>query len=274
MSLVARFFGCAGLLGLLLSTGCYQVPVTGRSAISMVSDQEVIKQSLAAFEEMKKKYPRSRNKAQQERVQRVGERLSKVVFWDVPDADWEFIVFEVPQQINAFAMAGGKVGVFSGLFKILQNDDQLASVLAHEISHVAARHVNERLSQQMAIQGGGLLVGGVMAGSGTGGITSQAVMDAYGLSTGITAVGFDRKKEKEADHIGIMYMARAGYNPEASITVIENLENASAGQPLPPAWLSTHPSNPERILQLMDLMPKALAAYRKSSDVRTPVLVK
>ena len=274
MRLVARILCITGVLCQFLPTGCYQVPVTGRSAISMVSDQEVIKQSLAAFEEMKKKYPRSRNKAQQERVQRVGERLSKVVFWDVPDADWEFIVVEVPQQINAFAMAGGKVGVFSGLFKILQNDDQLASVLAHEISHVAARHVNERLSQQMAIQGGGLLVGGVMAGSGTGGITSQAVMDAYGLSTGITAVGFDRKKEKEADHIGIMYMARAGYNPEASITVIENLENASAGQPLPPAWLSTHPSNPERILQLMDLMPKALEAYRKSSDVRTPVLVK
>ncbi len=274
MRLVARFISFAGICWLFLSSGCYQVPVTGRSAISMVSDKEVVKQSLAAFEEMKKKYPRSRNKAQQERVQRVGERLAKVVFWDVPDADWEFIVFEVPQQINAFAMAGGKVGVFSGLFKILQNDDQLASVLAHEIGHVAARHVNERLSQDMAIQGGGLLVGGIMAGSGSGGLTSQAVIDAYGLSTGITAVGFDRKKEKEADHIGIMYMARAGYHPEESIKVIENLENASAGQPLPPAWLSTHPSNPERILQLMDLMPKAIEAFRKSSAVQIPVLVK
>jgi predicted Zn-dependent protease len=274
MRLVVRFIGLVGIFWLLMSGGCYEVPVTGRSAISMVSDKEVAKQSLAAFEEMKKKYPRSRNKAQQARVQQVGERLAKVVFWDVPDADWEFVVFEVPQQINAFAMAGGKVGVFSGLFKILQNDDQLASVLAHEIAHVSARHVNERLSQDMAIQGGGLLVGGIMAGSGAGGLTSQAVIDAYGLSTGITAVGFDRKKEKEADHIGIMYMARAGYNPEESVKVIENLENASAGQPVPPAWLSTHPSNPERILQLLDLMPKALEAYRRSAQVQTPVLVK
>ncbi|MBI2815279.1 MAG: M48 family metallopeptidase [Opitutae bacterium] len=274
MRLVARLLGFLGISWLLLAAGCYEVPVTGRSAISMVSDKEVAKQSLAAFEALKKKYPRSRNKDMQARVQRVGERLAKVVFWDVPDADWEFVVFEVPQQINAFAMAGGKVGVFSGLFKIIQNDDQLASVLAHEIGHVAARHVHERLSQDMAIQGGGLLVGGIMAGSGAGGLTSQAVIDAYGLSTGITAVGFDRKKEKEADHIGLMYMARAGYDPEESVKVIENLENASAGQPLPPAWLSTHPSNPERILQLMDLMPKALAARRQSSQVQEHTLVK
>ncbi|MSU46122.1 MAG: M48 family peptidase [Lacunisphaera sp.] len=274
MRLVARFFALAGVLSLLLTAGCYQVPVTGRSAMSMVSDKEVAKQSMAAFEEMKKKYTVSRNKDFKERVQRVGERLAKAVFGDVPDADWEFVVFEVPQQVNAFAMAGGKVGVFTGLFKIVKNDDQLASVLAHEIAHVAARHVNERLSRQMAVKGGGLLVGGVMAGRGAGYLTSGAVLDAYGLSTGITAVGFDRKKEKEADHIGIMYMARAGYNPEESIRVIESLEAASTGQPLPPAWLSTHPSNPERILQLMDLMPKALEAYRQSSRIQTPVLVK
>ncbi len=264
----------AALFGTLCSPGCYQVPVTGRSAVSMVSDKQVVQQSMEAFAELKKRYPLSRNREYNERVQRVGDRLSKVVFWDVPDAEWEFVVFEVPQQINAFAMAGGKVGVFTGLFKIIQNDDQLASVLAHEIAHVAARHVNERLSQDMAIQGGGLIVGGIMAGSGTGSITSGAVLDAYGLTTGITAVGFDRKKEKEADHIGLIYLARAGYNPEEAIKVLEKLEEESAGKPLPPAWLSTHPSSPERILQLMDLMPKALEVYRQSGRKPTPVLIK
>jgi predicted Zn-dependent protease len=262
------------LLGTLFSSGCYQVPVTGRSAVSMVSDKQVAQQSIEAFAELKKRYPLSRNREYNERVQQVGDRLSKVVFWDVPDAEWEFIVFEVPQQINAFAMAGGKVGVFTGLFKIIQNDDQLASVLAHEIAHVAAHHVNERLSQDMAIQGGGLIVGGVMAGSGSGSITSGAVLDAYGLTTGITAVGFDRKKEKEADHIGLIYLARAGYNPEEAIKVLERLEEESAGKPLPPAWLSTHPSSPERILQLMDLMPKALEVYQQSGRKQTPVLIK
>lgn len=272
MRLVDRIVVPLSALSLLLCAGCYQVPVTGRSAINMVSDPEVIKQSLAAFNETKKKYPASRHGDLNERVQRVGTRLAKVAFWHVPAADWEFVVFEAPQQINAFAMPGGKVGVFSGLFKIIQNDDQLASVLAHEIGHVAAHHVNERLSQHMALQGGGLLVG--LATAGAGSLTSAAVLEAYGLSSGITAVSFDRKKEAEADHIGIMYMARAGYNPEESIKVIERLEQESAGKPAPPAWLSTHPSNPERILHLMDLMPKALEAYQQSGRLQTPTLVK
>jgi predicted Zn-dependent protease len=271
MRLVVRFAVLLSALSLLLGSGCYQVPVTGRTAIDMVSDQEVIKQSLAAFNEMKKKYPASRNPDYNERVQQVGERLSKVAFWDVPGADWEFVVFDTPQQINAFAMAGGKVGVFSGLFRIVENNDQLASVLAHEIGHVAARHVNERLSQQMAIRGGGLLVGAATGVAGS--LTSAAVLEAYGFTTGLTAVSFYRKKEAEADHIGLMYMARAGYNPEESVKVLENLERETAGLPARNTLLSNHPSNPERILQLMDLMPKALAVYQQSGRNQTPVLV-
>lgn len=263
------------LLGWLLgSAGCYKVPVTGRAAVNMVSDEAVVKLSNEAFAEIKRKTPLSRNRDYQQRVQRIGERLARVAFWDVPAADWEFVVFESPQQINAFAMAGGKVGVYTGLFQIVHNDDQLASVLAHEIAHVAAKHVNERLSQDMAIQGGGVLVGGMMSSTGAGSIPTSAVLDAYGLSTSITATGFDRKKEKEADHIGLIYMARAGYNPEEAPKVIENLEQASAGRPTPPALLSTHPSYPERILQLLDLMPKALEIYARSGQTQSPQLVK
>jgi predicted Zn-dependent protease len=262
----------AGVLG--VASGCYKVPVTGRAAVNMVSDDAVVKLSQEAFADLKKRTPLSRNRDHQERVRRIGERLAKVAFWDVPAADWEFVVFEAPQQINAFAMAGGKVGVYSGLFQIVHNDDQLASVLAHEIAHVAAKHVNERLSQDMAIQGGGVLVGGVMSTTGAGAIPANAVLDAYGLSTSITATGFDRKKEKEADHIGLIYMARAGFNPEEAPKVIENLEQASAGKPTPPAFLSTHPSYPERLLQLIDLMPKALEIYGQSGQTRAPQLVK
>lgn len=259
-----RFAGFLVLGLLLFSPGCHEVPVTGRSAMNMVSEEAVLKLSAEAFADMKKQYRVSTNRAYTERVQRIGEKLARVAFWDVPGADWEFVVFEAPDQINAFAMSGGKVGVFTGLFKIVHNDDQLASVLAHEIAHVAAKHVNERLSQQMAIQGGGLVVGGILSTTGTGALTSNAVLEAYGLSTGITATGFDRKKEKEADHIGMIYMARAGYNPEEAVKVIENLEQASAGRPMPPALLSTHPTYPERMLQMIDLMPKALETYRQN----------
>lgn len=260
----ARFTGLALIFFLALGAGCYQVPVTGRTAINTVSDESVNKMSLQAFTELKKKHPISRNKVLAARVQAVGERLAKVAFWDVPNADWEFVLFEVPNQINAFAMAGGKVGVFTGLFKIIQNDDQLASVLAHEIGHVAAKHVNERLSQDMMIQGGGVLVGGIMSTTGTGALTANAVLEAYGLAGNLGAVAFDRDKEKEADHIGLMYMARAGYNPEESVKVLENLESATGGTAGPSAFLSTHPSNPDRILQLTDLMPKALETYERN----------
>ena len=262
-------------LGVLFGlAGCYEVPVTGRSAMNMVSDEAVIKLSGEAFAEMKKKHRVSSNRDYQERVQRVGGRLARVAFWDVPAADWEFVVFDAPDQINAFAMAGGKVGVFTGLFKIVHNDDQLASVLAHEIAHVAAKHVNERLSQDMAIQGGGVIVSGIMSTTGTGALTSNAVLGAYGLTGEFGANSFDRKKEKEADHIGVIYMARAGYNPEEAPKVIENLEQASADKPTPPALLSTHPSYPERILQMIDLMPKALELYRQSGQKLAPQLVK
>lgn len=262
------------LAAALFAGGCYKVPVTGRSSVNMVSDAAVIKQSAEAFAEVKKKYRVTSNRDYQERVRRVGERLAKVAFWDVPGAEWEFVVFEEPKTINAFAMAGGKVGVFTGLFQIVHNDDQLASVLAHEIAHVAAKHVNERLSQDMALQGGEILVGGIMSTTGAAALTSSAVLQAYGLSSDLTANGFDRKKEKEADHIGIIYMARAGYNPEESPKVIENLEQASAGKPQPPAMLSTHPTYPERILQLIDLMPKALEIYRQGVQTQAPQLVK
>jgi len=200
-------------------SGCYEVPVTGRHAMNLVDDKDVTRMSLAAFDEMKSHYPISRDQERIAQLNRVGDRLSKVVFWDMPDADWEFVVFDVPQQINAFAMAGGKVGVFTGLYKIIDNDDQLASVLAHEIAHVTGKHVHERLSQELAVN----TVGAVgLVGMGVGGanpLLETAVLNAYGLSTGGLGLAFDRAKEKEADYIGLMYMARAGYNPEESVKV-------------------------------------------------------
>jgi metalloendopeptidase OMA1, mitochondrial len=256
--------------------GCYQVPVTGRKAMNLVDEKEVTKMSILAFNDMKRQYKVSRDRDRIAQINRVGERLSKVVFWDMPDADWEFVVFDVPGQINAFAMAGGKVGVFSGLYKIADSDEQLASVLAHEIAHVTAKHIHQKLSQELLVDTVGT-VGGVGLGvSGASLITMEAIHAAYGLSTGVMALPFDRAKEKEADYIGLIYMARAGYNPEESVRVLERLDSEveKGGARNTPAFLSTHPSNPERILQLIDAMPKALEIYRNSGQTQAPVLVK
>jgi predicted Zn-dependent protease len=274
MKCLAGFFGAPLLLLVTMLGGCYQVPVTGRQSMNLVDDKEVTKMSIAAFDDMKRQYPLSRDKERIAQLQRVGDRISKVVFWDMPDADWEFVVFEVPQQINAFAMAGGKVGVFSGLYRITENDDELASVIAHEIAHVTAKHIHSQLSQEMLVKTGGLVGGVALMGTGAGMLTSSAIMNAYGLTAGVSGLAFDRKKEKEADYMGLMYMARAGYDPEASVKVLEKLDAESSNQPVQPAFLSTHPSNPERITQLLDALPKAVKLREKSAIEAKPILIK
>jgi metalloendopeptidase OMA1, mitochondrial len=271
MNVSPRFLLLA--LTVSLFAGCYQVPVTGRRAMNLVDDKEVTKMSIAMFDDMKRRYRPSRDQARIEQLKRVGDRISKVVFWDMPDADWEFVVFDVP-QINAFAMAGGKVGVFSGLFKIAKTDDELASVIAHEIAHVTAKHVHEKLSRELAVGTVGTV--GAIGGMATGVplITVDALSQVYGLGTGIGGFAFDRAKEKEADYVGLMYMARAGYDPQAAVRVLEALETESANDPVQPALLSTHPTHPQRIIQLMDAMPKALAEREKSGANAAPIIVK
>jgi predicted Zn-dependent protease len=261
-------FAAAAALALL--AGCYQVPVTGRHALSLVDDREVTKMSIAAFDEMKAHTPISKDKVRNEQLQRVGERIQQAVpIWDMPDADWEFVVFESP-DINAFAMAGGKVGVFMGLFRIVENDDQLASVIGHEIAHVTAKHVHENLSQQLALQTGGMIGGIALMGTGANMLTESAIMSAYGLGTDLTGAAFDRKKEAEADHIGLMYMARAGYDPEEAIKVLERLEEETGAQAAAQSsFLSTHPSAPDRIEQLRGFLPEALKV-REQSRIAPP----
>lgn len=262
MKVPTRFL-LAGL-GCLLIAGCYTNPVTGRHGMNLVDDKEVTKMSIAMFDDMKRRHRLSRDKDKIEQLQRIGDRISKVVFWDMPDADWEFVVFDVP-QINAFAMAGGKVGVFTGLYKIAKTDDQIASVIAHEIAHVTSKHVHEKLSRDMAVTTVGAvgMIGGIASGAPL--ITVDALSQVYGLTTGISGFAFDRAKEKEADLVGLIYMARAGYDPQEAIKVMEALEAESANDPVAPAILSTHPSHPERIVALMDAMPKALAEREKSA---------
>jgi predicted Zn-dependent protease len=150
-------------------------------------------------------------------------------------------------------------------------------VISHEIAHVTAQHINQRLSQDLLVNTGGVLGSVALMGSGAPLLTTAAIQEVYGLSTGVTGLAFDRAKEKEADYIGLIYMAKAGYNPEEAVKVLEklDLETSATGKNLPPAFLSTHPSNPERILQLLDEMPKALEARRNATQANpAPVLVK
>lgn len=250
------------LPAILGTIGCTSVPVTGRKGLDLVDDQAVTKESMAAFAQMKASEPISTNAAYNERLQRVGARLAEVVFWDIPDARWEFVLFEKPTEINAFAMAGGKVGVYTGVLRLVDSDDELAVVLAHEIAHVSAKHVHEGLSQQMMVETGSYAVSMIPVGYGTvGSLTSQAIYSAYGLGTGVVGLSFDRDKEREADKMGLIYMARAGYNPNAAMTFWNKVDQADPGQHPSAGWMSSHPSHANRVSELREIMPTAEGIY-------------
>ena len=265
---VARFEGmkkrpillCGAIFGLLLLviSSCYTVPVTSRSGINMVSDEYVVKESIKQFDLMKAQYPLSRNVRYVNMVREVGRRIADAASADIYLADWEFVVFEDPSSLNAFAMAGGKVGVFTGIFKVVETEDDLAIVIGHEIAHVAAKHVNERLSKQQLGQAG--KIGLAVITSGQAPLVQGAILDAYGLGSSMGGLGFNRKMEKEADEIGLIYAARAGYNPEAAYGLWERMSDENSYS-APPQFLSTHPSHGTRIWNLRAAMPAAIAEY-------------
>lgn len=258
----------SGAVLLAALAGCYDVPVTGRRSLNLVDAAQVSRMSVQAFEDMKKAHPLSRDPERIAQLQRVGERISKVVFWDMPNADWEFVVFDEPNEINAFAMSGGKVGVYTGLFKVVKNDDQLAAVISHEIAHVTAKHIDERLSKDM-MSGTVGNIGGVALASTVGLLATDTVMAAYGIGADARSLAFGRQQELEADHIGLIYMAKAGYDPSEALKVMDNLVEETAGEPEPPEFESTHPSNPDRMRALNAEMPEALKARADAAKNQT-----
>lgn len=262
---------------LLTTTGCYNVPVTGRNAVALVDEQDVKEKAMVEWEQMKKMHRISRNQAQIRVVNEIGSRLSRTVFWDVPLADWEFVVFEAPGVLNAFALPGGKVGVFSGLIDFCENEDQLASVIAHEIAHVAAKHTHERFSQGMLLSPLGtatsLGVGGMIGGVG---VYVPSVGRAAGSGVqAVTQAAFDRDKELEADQIGLNYMARAGYNPREALELLIKMEEdmSAKGVKGPPGWLANHPDFPERQIRLNELLPEAIKIYEGGGDSAKPIVI-
>ncbi len=233
-------------------TGCETAPVTGRSQFILLSDTEATKMGLQAYQKILSESKVSTNRRMTERVRRIGRRIAAVS--GKPNLKWEFNVIENDTP-NAFALPGGKVGVHTGLFKVAKNDNQLAAVMAHEVAHAIARHSAERVSQQTALQLG--LAGLGVASPGAG---QYAQLAAAAASLGVI-LPFSRKQESEADEIGLMYMARAGYDPRAAVDLWRNFESFGGGRP--PEFLSTHPSPGTRIDRLKALMPKALAVYKK-----------
>jgi predicted Zn-dependent protease len=249
----ARALFLAGTVGVGVAlAGCETAPVTGRQQMILLSDSQATEMGLAAYQKILQESKLSPDKALAERVRRVGQRIAAVS--GRPDLPWEFNVIQ-DDTPNAFALPGGKVGVNTGLFKVVQDDNQLAAVMAHEVGHAIARHSAERVSQQMALELG--LAGLGMTGSGA----QYAQLAGTAATLGIV-LPFSRQQEAEADHIGVIMMAKAGYDPRAAITLWQNF--AKYGGERAPEFLSTHPAPESRMQEIQALMPEAMAIYQKA----------
>jgi metalloendopeptidase OMA1, mitochondrial len=215
----------------------------------------------AQFTQMKSEMALSTDRRYNAQAQRVGERIAAIVRDRLPDAQWEFVVFDDP-AINAFAMPGGKIGVNTGLLELVESDDELAAVMGHEVCHVLFEHGNQRMSAELIRQGVAAL--GMVAADHyeMDQRTTAIMMSAYGIATELGGMlPFSRNHEIEADREGLLIAARAGYDPRAAVTFWQKMEARSEGQP--PEWLSTHPSHGNRIGRLEELMPQALALYEQ-----------
>jgi predicted Zn-dependent protease len=245
-----------------LFTGCTTVNETGRSQLMLVSPSQEAQMGLSTFEQIKKEEKISKDPAVNARIQRIGARIAASVGRDVPNAQWEFVVFD-SATVNAFALPGGKVGVYTGLIKLAANDDELAVVMGHEIAHVTSRHGAERTSQNYAIAGVGLAAAIGMEVKNVDPAKRNMALAAYGLGSQVgVALPFSRLHESEADEVGLRFAAGAGYDPRAGATFWQKM--AKQGGAKPPEFLSTHPSDATRIANLQKLAPQFMPLYEQS----------
>jgi len=242
-------------------SGCTTVPQTGRSALHLVSPDQLASQAAIQFGQIKQQTPISRDRKYNNMVQRVGDRIAYVAAPDLPNAQWEFVVFDDPDMINAFAMPGGKVAVYTGLFQVVQSDAELAIVIGHEVAHVVAGHSAERVSQQLLAAGGALAL---QIGTNQSDLSSEQqrlLLAAYGAGAAVgVMLPYSRLHENEADEIGLIYAARAGYDPRVAIPFWERMKAQSRTKP--PEFLSTHPADETRLRNIRALMPRMMAIYR------------
>jgi len=235
------------IAGLALLVGCATSP-TGRSQLVLMPESEINQMGLQAFTTIKKETKVDRSTVTNRYVQCVAKAITREV-----GGNWEVVVFN-DTDANAFALPGGKIGVYTGLLKVAENQDQLATVIGHEVAHVLAHHSNERVSQKFAVeQGLGLINAIANPQSGTG----QTLMGLLGVGAQYgVLMPYSRIQESEADILGLDLMAKAGFDPRQSTRLWINMGRAGGGQP--PAFLSTHPSHSTRISDLTGHMPVAL----------------
>ncbi|MBM3865234.1 MAG: M48 family metallopeptidase [Verrucomicrobia bacterium] len=259
------------LAGLLLLSGCYTNPVTGRRSLVLLSEGREAQLGSESFQQIRRKEKVATDPGANARVQRVGQRIAAVVGEALPAARWEFVVFE-SKELNAFALPGGKVGVYTGLLELAESDAELATVMGHEIGHVVARHGAERMSEAMVIAGVGIAGSLAVEANSNDPRMRDLFALAYGGGTTLLRVlPHSRANEGEADRMGMLFAARAGYDPRGAVSFWRKMaarKQASAPGPRTPTFLSTHPADERRIADLEAFLPAVLPVWEQALGAR------
>jgi predicted Zn-dependent protease len=259
--------------------GCETNPYTGRSQLLMTSVSQEMQMGAQAYDQVKSdpKMRQSQDPREIEPVKRVAARIIEAAkrskYAEIAqEFQWEVTIIKDDKTMNAFALPGGKIAVYTGIFPVARTEAGLAAVLGHEVVHALARHGGERMSQGQ-LTNAALQVAGAAAGAaGGGGMLSQAAMAALGAGAQVgVLLPFSRKHESEADYIGILLAADAGYDPRESVLLWERMAQLSGGAS-PSEFLSTHPNHETRIIQLKKWMPEAMAIFQTKPPVPAALL--
>ncbi len=267
-----RLCGTASLLGLVV--GCVRAPGTARDQLIFISEEKEIAMGQEAYRQVLRQARLNQNPELNEMVHRIGKRIAAAA--SKPEYHWEFAVVQEDEMVNAFALPGGKVVIFTGILKYTKTEAGLATVMGHEVAHALQRHGAERMSRGILEQ---IAQVGAVAGAATGAVNPQVAMgamSAYGVGFSLP---FNRKQESEADYIGLRLMAQAGYDPREAVPFWERMSGCPRNminklcfrsQAAIPEFLSTHPSDEHRINQIESWIPDALRFYKPLNGVVPP----
>lgn len=248
---------------------CATVPVTGRKQLSLVSNDEIIPMAVQNYDSILRTSKLSDDPQQTALVKKVGGRIQHAVEQYMADKglssqidgfNWEFNLIDDPNTVNAWCMPGGKVAFYTGIMPICDGEEGIAVVMGHEVAHAIANHGRERMSQGLLANMGLSTLSAAMGQDPS--LTQNIFMQAMGAGTQLGMLKFSREQESEADHIGLIFLAMAGYDPHVALSFWQRMKDMNTGQ-APPEFLSTHPADETRIEDLKNELPEAMQYYKK-----------
>jgi predicted Zn-dependent protease len=256
------------LVILLFCIGCSTVPITGRRQLSFIPQGQLLSLSAQSYNDVLSKSTISTDTAWNQKVTKVGQKIaaSAETFMrengmesSLKNYQWEFKLIKDDKTVNAFCMPGGKIVVYTGILPVVRDENGLATVMSHEVAHAIANHGGERMSQELLVQAGGMGLAQIVKSKPA--LAQKILMQAYGAGSQVgILLPYSRGHESEADHIGLVLMARAGYDPKTAVAFWERM--SSLGGAKPPELLSTHPANARRIADIQKEISGAEKYYK------------